>query len=128
MQHPEPTFAYLVSTIRATYPRFSYIHVVEPRIAGSTEREALPSESNDFLRSIWKGPDSERNHSVYFSAGGYDIEGALKGAEEKGDVVVFGRYFISNVSLRTLSSAHCLPQLSARSSCTNQERHRLVHV
>ncbi|KAL5532379.1 hypothetical protein ACEPAF_5949 [Sanghuangporus sanghuang] len=99
MKHPEPTFAYLVSRIRAAYSRFSYIHVVEPRIAGSTEREALEGESNDFLRAIWKGPDSEKNHSVYFSAGGYDVEGAIKDAEEKGDLIVFGRHYISNPDL-----------------------------
>ncbi|KAL5505018.1 hypothetical protein ACEPAH_7681 [Sanghuangporus vaninii] len=79
MKHPEPTFAYLVSLIRAAYPRFSYIHIVEPRIAGWTEREALEGESNDFLRAIWKG--------------------AIKDAEEKGDLIVFGRHYISNPDL-----------------------------
>ena len=32
MKHPEPTFAALVARIREAYPRFAYLHVVEPRV------------------------------------------------------------------------------------------------
>ncbi|KAL5532355.1 hypothetical protein ACEPAF_5925 [Sanghuangporus sanghuang] len=101
MDHPQPTFAYLVSRIREAYPRFAYLHVVEPRVAGNSEREVLAGESNDFLRAIWKSPDSEKNGSVYLSAGGYTPEDAVKDAEEKGDLIVFGRYYISNPDLPT---------------------------
>lgn len=97
MDHPQPTFAYLVSRIRESYPRFAYLHVVEPRVAAGQDRVVLAGESNDFLRAIWKGPDSERNGSVYVSAGGYTPENALTDAEEKGDLIVFGRHYISNV-------------------------------
>lgn len=97
MDHPQPTFAFLVSRIRELYPRFAYLHVVEPRNAAGQDRVVLEGESNDFLRAIWKGPDSERNGSVYISAGGYTPEYALLDAEEKGDLIVFGRHFISNV-------------------------------
>lgn len=117
MQHVQPTFAYLVSLLREAYPKFAWLHVVEPGIAVLVEREVSEGESNDFLRAIWKGPDSEKNGSVYISAGGYEPESALKAAEEKGDLIAFGRYYISNVgcslffsmatgkphSLRTLS-------------------------
>ncbi|OCB91219.1 NADH:flavin oxidoreductase/NADH oxidase [Sanghuangporus baumii] len=99
MEHPQPTFAHLVSRIREAYPRFAYLHTVEPRISGYFDREVQAWESNDFLRSIWKSPDSEKNVSAFLSAGGYIPENALKDAEEKGDLIVFGRYYIPNPDL-----------------------------
>ncbi|KAH8110899.1 NADH:flavin oxidoreductase/NADH oxidase [Phellopilus nigrolimitatus] len=99
MEHPEPTFAHLVRRIRETHPRFAFIHVVEPRIAGDNDRVAQADESNDFLRAIWKTPESEANGSVYVAAGGYKPETALETAETKGDLVAFGRYYISNPDL-----------------------------
>lgn len=100
MEHPQPTFAFLVSQIREAYPSFSFIHVVEPRVAANIDRTVLKGESNDFLRAIWNGPNSAtKNHSVYLSAGGYTPETALDDAEKKDDLVVFGRYFISNPDL-----------------------------
>lgn len=98
MKHVQPTFAYLISRVREAYPRFAFLHVVEPRIAGVEERTVLRGESNDFLRAIWKGPGSEKNGSVYLSDGGYTMDNAFEDAE-KGDLIVFGRYFTSNVSL-----------------------------
>ena len=50
-----------------------------------------PEEQNDFLRKIWAP-------LPYVSAGAYTRELALKSAEEKGELVAVGRYFISNVS------------------------------
>ncbi|KAH8110922.1 NADH:flavin oxidoreductase/NADH oxidase [Phellopilus nigrolimitatus] len=99
MEHPEPTFAHLVRRIRETHPRFAFIHVVEPRIAGDNDRVAQAGESNDFLRAIWKTPESEANGSVYVAAGGYKPEIALETAETKGDLVAFGRYYTSNPDL-----------------------------
>ncbi|TCD64954.1 hypothetical protein EIP91_003412 [Steccherinum ochraceum] len=47
--------------------------------------------SNDFIRDIWAP-------RPLLSAGGYDREGGMKAAE-RGDVVVYGRHFISNPDL-----------------------------
>lgn len=99
MEHPQPTFAYLVSRVREAYPRFSYLHVPEPRVAGILDRQPITGESNDFLRAIWKGPDSERNGSVYIAAGGFSAGNAIEVAEQTGDLIAFGRYYISNVRL-----------------------------
>ncbi|KAL5483554.1 hypothetical protein ACEPAI_8786 [Sanghuangporus weigelae] len=101
MEHPQPTFAYLVSRIREDHPRLSYLHVVEPRVAGIFDRTPSSGESNEFLRAIWKSPQAAQNGSVYFSAGGYTPERALQGAEQADDVIVFGRFFISNPDLPT---------------------------
>ena len=98
MKHPQPQFAFFVSRLRGLYPHLSYLHVVEPRVSNFDERKVLAWESNDFLRAIWKGPDSEENKSVYLSAGGYEPQNAVDDAEAKGDLIVFGRHYISNVS------------------------------
>ncbi|KAL5505025.1 hypothetical protein ACEPAH_7688 [Sanghuangporus vaninii] len=99
MLHPHPTFAYLVSRIREAYPRFSYLHIVEPRVAGVNDRTPRIGESLDFLRAIWKGPESEKNGSVFMAAGGYTAKDALRVAEETGDLIAFGRFYISNPDL-----------------------------
>lgn len=98
MDDPFPQFTYLVRSIRTSYPRFAFLHVVEPRAAGNQDREPLPGESNDFLRAIWKeGQDAATSTSQYLSAGGHTAQTALEDADTKGGLVVFGRYFISNV-------------------------------
>lgn len=109
MKHPQPQFAHFVSRLRELYPRLSYLHVVEPRVAGTMDRKVLAWESNDFLRVIWKGPDNEANGSVYLSAGGYTPQTAIDDAENKGDLIAFGRLYIPNVSTH---SVHNCPVLN----------------
>lgn len=94
MKDPKPTFAYLVTKIRERHPNLAYIHVIEPRIDGADSRDNsdLPEdENNDFLREIWAP-------RPFLSAGGYTRESAVKVADEKGDIVGFGRHFLSSVS------------------------------
>lgn len=98
MVDPIPTFSYIVSQLRSLYPRFAYIHVVEPRISGSADRVPESKESNDLLRSIWSTGESEANGSVYIASGGYTRDEAINVVEENGGLIAFGRYFISNVS------------------------------
>jgi len=87
-------FSYLVEELRRRHPNFGYLHVVESRIRGSFERDdpAVNEQSNDFLRAIWAG-------KPWISAGGFSRDSAIKQADEKGELVAFGRYFTSNVSL-----------------------------
>ena len=63
--------------------------------------EVAAYESNDFLRAIWKGPKSLENGSVFLSAGGHKPDAAAEAAEND-DLIVFGRYFTSNVSFQVL--------------------------
>jgi NADPH2 dehydrogenase len=63
--------------------------VVEPRIQGSFDR-TIERESNDFLRTIWAG-------KLWISAGGFLRDSAINQADEKGELIAFGRYFTSNV-------------------------------
>ncbi|KAF8997302.1 hypothetical protein BDQ17DRAFT_1363454 [Cyathus striatus] len=101
-QKPNPPIRPLVSTLKHTHPDLAYLHVTEPYIAGiygkiHSESNArlgndTSSESNDFLRAIWKP-------KPFISAGGYIRESALIRAERKGDIIAFGRRFIANPDL-----------------------------
>ena len=84
-------FSYLVAELRRRHPNFGYLHVVEPRIQGSFDR-AVEGESNDFLRTIWAG-------KLWISAGGFSRDSAIKQADERGELIAFGRYYTSNVRL-----------------------------
>ncbi|KAL1690560.1 hypothetical protein GGG16DRAFT_55350 [Schizophyllum commune] len=95
MEDPIPQFTYFVKELKARHPDFAYIHLVEPRVIGienRDEKDIDPREQNDFLRAIWAP-------KALISAGGYNRELALKIAEEKGDLIAFGRFFISNPDL-----------------------------
>ena len=94
MKDPVPQFTYFTTQLKTQHPNLAYLHVVEPRISGIDNRadeDIGAGEQNDFLREIWAP-------SVVISAGGYTKETALKAAEEKGDLIAMGRWFISNVS------------------------------
>ncbi|KAJ8507436.1 hypothetical protein ONZ45_g10199 [Pleurotus djamor] len=93
MKDPVPTFSYFAGQLRERCPHLAYLHVIEPRISGADDREASSSESNDFLREIWKG-------KPLVSAGGYNGESGLARAQENGnELIAFGRHFIANPDL-----------------------------
>ncbi len=94
MEDPIPTFSYLVKEIGQRHTDLAYLHVIEPRVNGTRSREGEPGpgESNDFIRELW----APRR---LISAGGYTRELAMKVADENGELIAFGRYFISNVGL-----------------------------
>ncbi|KAI5893070.1 FMN-linked oxidoreductase [Schizophyllum commune H4-8] len=95
MKDPIPQFSYFTAQLKARHPDLAYLHVVEPRISGIDDRtneDIGAEEQNDFLREIWAP-------GVVISAGGYTRETALKTADEKGDLIGMGRWFISNPDL-----------------------------
>ena len=87
-------FSHLVEELRRRHPNFGYLHVIEPRVRGIFDRDEheVEEESNDFLRAIW-------GDKPWISAGGFSRDRAIKQADEKGDLIAFGRYYTSNVSL-----------------------------
>lgn len=94
MENPGPQFTYLIRTIRDLYPEFAYLHVLEPRIDGATDRETISVDQlkeRDALHALW-------DPKPLISAGGYDREMGLAVAQKKGQLVAYGRLFISNVS------------------------------
>lgn len=90
------TFGHIVSTLKTTYPTLAYIHAVEARIAGNADITPPVGETLDFLYDMWT------NHSpknVFLIAGGFNADNGRTEAEKKPQaVVVYGRFFISNVS------------------------------
>ncbi|KAJ6529038.1 hypothetical protein DFH09DRAFT_1045369 [Mycena vulgaris] len=92
MSDPLPTFSYVISELAARHPKLAYIHLVEPRITGNLTRDTIGAhESNDPLRALWAPRPLVR-------AGGFTRAEALAAAE-RGDLVAFGRLFISNPDL-----------------------------
>ena len=87
-------FSYVVEELHRRHPNFGYLHVIEPRVRGIFDRDdnTVEKESNDFLRAIWAG-------RPWISAGGFSRDSAIKQADERGELIAFGRYFTSNVSL-----------------------------
>ncbi|TCD68147.1 hypothetical protein EIP91_011513 [Steccherinum ochraceum] len=91
MTDPKPQFSYIIQKIKENHPDLAYIHIVEPRISGISDRVAYVDESNDFIREIWAP-------RTLLSAGAYNRETGIKAAE-RGEIPVFGRCFISNPDL-----------------------------
>ncbi|KAF8320771.1 FMN-linked oxidoreductase [Clavulina sp. PMI_390] len=94
MVDPVPTFTYMIEEIKKRYPKFMYLHMIEPRIAGVVEEEGGPDDSNDFAYKIWAP-------RPYLRAGGFstDPSKGIAAAEQEGVLVVFGRAFIANPDL-----------------------------
>lgn len=89
---PISTFQDVISQVASRYPNLSYIHLVEPVIAGDKTKDQQDSgDNNDFARKIWQP-------RPLIVAGGHTPESGKQVAEEKGGLVAYGRLFIANVS------------------------------
>lgn len=86
MADPVPQFSHFVTSLKEAQPDLAYIHAVEPR------REDV-GESNDFIRDIWAP-------RPFITCSGYDRATAITRADTKGDLIAFGKLYISNVSHR----------------------------
>ncbi|KAF5386475.1 hypothetical protein D9757_005940 [Collybiopsis confluens] len=97
MKDPRPTFRHFVEELKKAHPKFSYLHLVEPRVDAVEIREDVPQdENNDFIREVWT---QEGNARWFISAGGHDRDLAIRTVEQKGGVAAFGRAFIANPDL-----------------------------
>ncbi|KIY64420.1 NADH:flavin oxidoreductase/NADH oxidase [Cylindrobasidium torrendii FP15055 ss-10] len=93
MEDPKPTFTYLVTQIREKHPNFAYLHVIEPRANGMDVLESVPEDwDNDFIRDVWAP-------RPFIAAGGFEASSAKEAADQKGDLIAFGRKFIANPDL-----------------------------
>ena len=105
-EKPIPTFSCLLSQIKVRQPKISYVHVnghTEELPQGISaaedtvvkEREAdIERPSTEPLRTIWK---SEPNPGVFITCEGHTPERAYIFSKEKGDLVAFAKWYISNV-------------------------------
>ncbi|PBK87111.1 FMN-linked oxidoreductase [Armillaria gallica] len=95
MEDPIPTFSHLVSRVKELHPDLAYIHVVETRVDGAADvapEDIKEFETNDFIRKIWAP-------KPLISAGGYTRESGIETADGKGDLIAYGRWYISNPDL-----------------------------
>ncbi|EIW62837.1 NADH:flavin oxidoreductase/NADH oxidase [Trametes versicolor FP-101664 SS1] len=89
-----PTFAYYVSQLAEKHPDLAYISLVEPGLSAGEDKDIEEGETNDFIRKIWLP-------RTLMSAGRYTRESAIERAEQTGELIAFGRRFISNPDLPT---------------------------
>ncbi|KAI0820031.1 NADH:flavin oxidoreductase/NADH oxidase [Trametes gibbosa] len=88
--NPVPTFTYLVEQYKQKLPNLAYIHVVS---AGGPGCKGPEDEADTyFIHKVWAPRPT-------ITTGGYDRESGLKVAEETGQIVGFGRAFLSNPDL-----------------------------
>ena len=109
---PFEVFGYVLQEIKRKFPRLGYVSLTEPR----WRSERIKEYSNDYFRAIIRGidvnlvsktegstfefPESCDEHpTVIISAGGYSPSDAEEMCDRTGDMVGFGRIFISNPDL-----------------------------
>lgn len=92
MQTPLPQFTHLISHLRLG---LAYLHLIEPTVAGNTDKVASEAESLDFAMEAWGGA------GPVVLAGGYTLAKAERALGRlEGEVAfAFGRHFISNPDL-----------------------------
>jgi NADPH2 dehydrogenase len=83
MDNPIPQFSHFVTSLKSSHPDLAYLHAIEP--------EGVSDESNDFIRELWAP-------KPLITCQGYDRDSAIKTADTKGDLIAFGKWYISNVS------------------------------
>lgn len=94
MADPKPQFTDLISKLSTL--KLAYLHLVEPRISGNTDREHAKHESLDFALETWN------NAGPVILAGGYNSDSAsqrLDNGPEETLAIAFGRQFTSNPDL-----------------------------
>jgi len=91
--NPVETWTTVTQAIQARFPNLAYLHFVEARISGASDRIKVSDEETlEPFHNIWKG--------VFLRAGGFTLESAVATANKyENDVIVFGRTFISNPDL-----------------------------
>ncbi|KAK1220729.1 hypothetical protein PQX77_016555 [Marasmius sp. AFHP31] len=102
VEDPMPTYIHLVRELREAHPSLAYVHVIEPRVDGIETVAEVTDRSNDGIREIWmsclEGNETE-NGRRWITAGAYDLVSGTALADNKGDLVAYGRWFISNPDL-----------------------------
>ncbi|KAF8970818.1 hypothetical protein BDZ97DRAFT_1901881 [Flammula alnicola] len=82
-------FTHFSSSLRTLHPDMAYLHAVQPDVSSRS-----PEESNDFIRALW-------SPKPLVTCGGYTRKTAIERADTTGDLIAFGKTFISNPDLST---------------------------
>ncbi|KAM5344272.1 hypothetical protein ACJ41O_012809 [Fusarium nematophilum] len=95
MKDPVPQFTHLISQLSPL--GLAYLHLIEPRVAGNTDKVASEAESLDFGVKAWN------KSSPIILAGGYSLDKAnhalATDLRDEAVAFAFGRHFISNPDL-----------------------------
>jgi NADPH2 dehydrogenase len=94
MKDPIPQFEDLITRLKPL--RLGYLHLVEPRVSGNSDREQPAHESLDFALRAWGGT------APVILAGGYKPDSAkvrLAQADAESLAIAIGRLFTSNPDL-----------------------------
>ncbi|KAF9481767.1 FMN-linked oxidoreductase [Pholiota conissans] len=104
MADPIPTYTYLIHQILKRHPELAYLHATEARldnpraapnqIVAATDEYVSEGSENDFIRELWS-----KKGKQLITAGGYTRETGMQIADRKGDLIAYGRLFISNPDL-----------------------------
>ena len=96
MKDPVPTYTYYINQIIQQHPDLAYLHVVEKRLEFQADTFVTEGTENDFIRELWSTHGTDERRLI--TAGGYTRETGMKVSQLKGDLIAYGRLFISNVS------------------------------
>jgi 2,4-dienoyl-CoA reductase-like NADH-dependent reductase (Old Yellow Enzyme family) len=88
-EFPIKTCSYLLSQLQAHWPSMAYVHFMQIRTL-----DDLDVDDAAVYRSIWKGPVISSGFSTSL-----DMKHAIQHAEKTGDMIAFGRSFVSNPDL-----------------------------
>jgi len=111
MVDAKPQFSHLVTSLKTKYPDLAYLSLLEPRLAKGLDELVSTDVTNDFVRDIWAP-------RPLMSSGGFTLESAEERADQTGDLIAIGRYFISNVSIGFWSKNLCSSFWTSRTLCT----------
>jgi NADPH2 dehydrogenase len=90
---PYETWGYLARTLQQNHSDLAFLDFIEPRADFTVDEYTNKQDSLDPFRKEWKGP--------FISAGGYtyNTDAALDTADKTGNLIGFGRLYISNPDL-----------------------------
>lgn len=86
---PVETCTYLLSQLQHNYPNMTYVHFMQTRT-----QENIDQDLAELYRSHWKGPIISSGFSLTTTTDDAELH-----VEKTGDLVAFGRLFISNPDL-----------------------------
>ncbi|KAI0742653.1 NADH:flavin oxidoreductase/NADH oxidase [Daedaleopsis nitida] len=90
MEDPVPTYTYLLGEMKRKYPALAFVHSVSA--AGPLNEMPKDPSQADLLYKLWAP-------RTVITTGGFDRESGVKTAEETGQVIGYGRAFLSNPDL-----------------------------
>jgi NADPH2 dehydrogenase len=88
------TYKYFIKTLTERHPKLAYLHVIESRVLGGSDRDLAPEKemNNDDFLALW-------SPKPYISTGGHTRESGIKVTEKHDNVLVaYARQFLANVS------------------------------